>query len=671
MTSPVSADRRYTRGRRCPICGGAENAPRGAERRCTGFLSDDGDYAHCSREEHAGEIKLSGSGTTYGHRLRGPCKCGAQHGEAPTDAAPRAHCREAATYDYLDEAGAFLYQVVRYEPKDFRQRRRDPAAPERWIWSLGDTRRVLYRLDRVREAEPAQTVYVVEGEKDVESLEMLGLVATCNPGGAGKWHTVTDCASKALAGRHIVVIADCDEPGRKHAADVLARLRGVAASVRIIEPAHGKDATDWIAAGATVSDIETAPTSNAWPASNAQPPTVDSAEREYDITITRSQVTPSGPVPGTFDHDIATGLDDIQRLLGVKGDANRKPLFEDAANLFTCGYPDAAWLVQGLITRMGTAIMGAAPKAGKTWAALEIAIAITTGTPAFGEFKTSPGRVSYFFAEDLKRQVRNRVRATLAGRGLTHSTIGDRLHVCPRGQFLDITKNDDLAWLIASARKLGKLDLLVLDPLRDISSAAEDKSDEMGPVMKRLRLVGELLGCTVLVVHHKGKPSENTAKRSGGQQLRGSGAIHGSTDSGIYIDIVGGDGVQQFDLEIESQVKGAKSAGKFKTSLSVTDDDGGEAVRADWRHSRAAPGGNQTAKGAKDAADDDVVFEFVRTLAMRGEHHGRTALKEHDGAPIGQKRLVASLDRLLEAKRLRLMEGKVMLPESAPNRGDS
>jgi KaiC/GvpD/RAD55 family RecA-like ATPase len=193
--------------------------------------------------------------------------------------------------------------VVRHEPKDFRQRRRDPAAPERWIWSLGDTRRVLYHLDRVLAAGTSGVVYIVEGEKDVESLERFGLVATCNPGGAGKWHTVADCASKALAGRHVVVIADRDEPGRKHAADVMVRLQGVAASVRVIEPAHGKDVTDWIAAGATVSDLETAPTSDTQPGAARLP--------DVDIEITRTAVAPT-PRPPKW-HRAADIIETIQR----------------------------------------------------------------------------------------------------------------------------------------------------------------------------------------------------------------------------------------------------------------------------------------------------------------------------------------------------------------------
>ncbi|HEY6180130.1 MAG TPA: VapE domain-containing protein [Kofleriaceae bacterium] len=150
------------------------------------------------------------------------------------------------------------YQVVRFDPKEFRQRRPDPEHPDRWIWKLGDVRRVLSRLDRVREADPDATIYVVEGENDVHALESLGLVATCNPQGAGKWSAVTDCAKVALCGRRVTIIADKDDKGRKHAADVASRLREIASEVRILESPIGKDAADWIAAGATADDVELA-----------------------------------------------------------------------------------------------------------------------------------------------------------------------------------------------------------------------------------------------------------------------------------------------------------------------------------------------------------------------------------------------------------------------------
>src|SRR5262249_7462098 len=93
--------------------------------------------------------------------------------------------RIVATYDYTDEAGCLLYQVVRHEPKDFRQRRRDGKAG--WAWNLNGVSRVLYRLPEVLNADPAATIWIVEGEKDVETLRAEGLVATTNPQGAGKW----------------------------------------------------------------------------------------------------------------------------------------------------------------------------------------------------------------------------------------------------------------------------------------------------------------------------------------------------------------------------------------------------------------------------------------------------------------------------------------------------
>lgn len=270
----VPADRRYVRGRRCPICDGCDSDPRGSERRCFGFLSEDGQFAHCSREEHAGGLKLSDGSQTYGHRRAGPCGCGTQHSAPETQ--PVQERRIVATYDYRDESGELVYQVVRFDPKSFRQRRPDPDNPDRWLWNLEGVRRVLYHLDRVLESDPSTTVYVVEGEKDVEALECLGLVATCNPQGAGKWSVVADCAAQSLSGRNVIVIADADDKGRAHAADVVAKLAHVSASVRSIELPGAKDASDWIRAGGTVEQLEQVvsrpPTSR---------PTID-ASRDFD-----------------------------------------------------------------------------------------------------------------------------------------------------------------------------------------------------------------------------------------------------------------------------------------------------------------------------------------------------------------------------------------------------
>lgn len=165
------------------------------------------------------------------------------------------HREIVATYDYFDAEGdELLFQVVRFNPKDFRQRR--PDGNGGWAWKLGDTRRMPYRLPELIEAvEAGDPVYIVEGEKDVHALEFAGAVATCNPGGAGKWKT---SYNDYFGGADVVIVADRDEPGRKHACAVKQTLEGVAKTVRIVEPAKGKDAADHLAAGLGIDDFRLA-----------------------------------------------------------------------------------------------------------------------------------------------------------------------------------------------------------------------------------------------------------------------------------------------------------------------------------------------------------------------------------------------------------------------------
>jgi 5S rRNA maturation endonuclease (ribonuclease M5) len=136
--------------------------------------------------------------------------CPAPAKSAPAPKASKAPTKIVSTYDYRNEQGELLMQVVRMEPKTFRQRRPDG---ERWSWSVKDVRVVPYRLPELA-AAPDAVVYLVEGEKDADRLASLGLVATCNAGGAGKWRKEH---SEFLRGRHVVVLPDNDDAGREHA----------------------------------------------------------------------------------------------------------------------------------------------------------------------------------------------------------------------------------------------------------------------------------------------------------------------------------------------------------------------------------------------------------------------------------------------------------------------
>lgn len=158
-----------------------------------------------------------------------------------------------AVYDYTDEAGRLLFQVCRTAGKQFPQRHPDPAARSGWAWNLKGVRRVPYRLPRLIDAVAGgRTVYIAEGEKDVHALEHAGAVATTNPGGAGKWRGDYDAW---FAGADVIIIADADKPGRKHAADVERHLRPVAGTVRVVRAAHGKDAADHLAAGHSLAEL--------------------------------------------------------------------------------------------------------------------------------------------------------------------------------------------------------------------------------------------------------------------------------------------------------------------------------------------------------------------------------------------------------------------------------
>jgi hypothetical protein len=162
--------------------------------------------------------------------------------------------RIVATYDYTDRAGALLYQVVRYSPKDFRQRK--PNGAGGWTWKLGaGVHRVLFGLP---ELTNKRGVFIVEGEKDVLALRALGFVATCNAGGAGKW--LSSYAAQLLAARveSIIILPDNDDPGRQHAIDVARSCTATGLDARIVElpglPPKG-DVSDWIANGGTADAL--------------------------------------------------------------------------------------------------------------------------------------------------------------------------------------------------------------------------------------------------------------------------------------------------------------------------------------------------------------------------------------------------------------------------------
>lgn len=158
-----------------------------------------------------------------------------------------------ATYVYEYEDGAPATRVLRYDPKSFRQQRWDG---KNWIWSLEGARRVPYRLPKILAAKGL--IYLVEGEKDVETLEKHGLTATTTPMGAKSW--ATEYASY-FRGKFVVALPDNDEPGEAYARTAARDIRDAGGHVKIVRlarlPAKG-DVSDFLAGIGTVEELQAA-----------------------------------------------------------------------------------------------------------------------------------------------------------------------------------------------------------------------------------------------------------------------------------------------------------------------------------------------------------------------------------------------------------------------------
>ncbi len=162
-----------------------------------------------------------------------------------------------ATYDYTDKNGKLRFQVCRYQPKHFLQRR--PDGKGGWTWNMQGVERVPYKLTELVKAVAAgRPVFICEGEKDVDSVVKAGFAATCNPGGAGQW---LDSFARFFKGAEVAIIADRDKPGRDHAQAVAKSLSGTAANIRVLElpDTNGKpvkDAADFFNAGGTAAGLD-------------------------------------------------------------------------------------------------------------------------------------------------------------------------------------------------------------------------------------------------------------------------------------------------------------------------------------------------------------------------------------------------------------------------------
>ncbi len=190
--------------------------------------------------------------------------------------------------------------------------------------------------------------------------------------------------------------------------------------------------------------------------------------------------------------------------------------------------PGQSWLVESIWSRAAVGFLAGQPKCGKTWFALDLAVSVASGTPCLGRFATAqPGPALVYLAEDALPQVRERIAAISASRGLALAELD--LHVITAPS-LRLDDDGDRGRLVRTIEKLQPR-LLVLDPLVRLWGGDENSSAEVSALLGFLRTLARGHGLALVLVHHMSKKT----RRSLGQALRGSSDLHAWSDSSAYL----------------------------------------------------------------------------------------------------------------------------------------
>ncbi|MDA9251742.1 AAA family ATPase [Alphaproteobacteria bacterium] len=391
-----------------------------------------------------------------------------------TDQVMNIFSKEPITYDYIDAQGELLYQVLRFYPKSFRQRRPDTNGG--WIYNLKDVPALPYLLPALQRPYDEQgTIFIVEGEKCADELSALGLLATTNSGGAGNWKPILN---HHFQGRDVVIIPDNDAAGRMHAQLVAQNLFGIANSLKILElpglPEKG-DVFDWLANGNESQDL------------------IGLADQ--------ASIVDQPPIESVDDSE------DYYRFLTVE-------------DLY--GLPESRPLVEGLISENSFCVMYGAPGSGKSFCALDLGLSIAHGMP-WHDKQTQQGSVLYIAGEGVGG-LKRRVKAFHTHHGL--SSIGS-FHVLQ--QAVNFREEPSVKRLLRSIdREDGNFNVVIVDTVaRALPGSDENSATDMGEFIDACDRIRHHTGAAVIGVHHSGKDIS--------RGMRGSSALLGAVDTSIEV----------------------------------------------------------------------------------------------------------------------------------------
>ena len=393
-------------------------------------------------------------------------------------------------YAYTDESGTVLYYSCRFEPKTFRQ-----CGPDGLSWSVKDVRKVPYGLPKVLGAEE---VFAVEGEKDVHSLEKIGLVATCNVAGAGKW---TDDLSDYFRGKSVVVLPDNDEPGRKHARMVADSLRGIARSIKVVELPGLTEKGD-------VSDF------------------LDGFG-DADEALERLSMLVDGA--GEFE----TGPQ--QEDTDDRPREERKPIFK-IQHISELKIVPPKLLIKDILEADALSLVFGDPESGKSLVAIEWCCCVATKKDFHGKKALNGGPVLYIAGEG-----QNGIRRRFEAWAITHGVDINEfpIHVCVTPASL--TDQEHTEFVLAAINGMKELPVLVVvdTVARNFGPGDENSTRDMNVFVQsadRIRAIATRPH--VCLVHHTGHADKSRA--------RGAMALKGALDAEYKVE-KGQDDIVRFE----------------------------------------------------------------------------------------------------------------------------
>jgi 5S rRNA maturation endonuclease (ribonuclease M5) len=356
------------------------------------------------------------------------------------------------TYDYTDLDGNLLFQKLRFVDengkKTFRQRR---PVGDGWEYNLDGVDQVLYNLIEVADAVArGETIVVVEGEKDVETLRSLGKVATTMPGGAGKWrpeHTET------LSGATVVVISDNDEVGKTHALTVRDALTEAGANVKVLIPDGVKDVTDLIEAGGSIKELRPYdPDLDIPEPDDPFQPALNKIEKIFerdDISIS-SKITRANMILSELGPE--TQARPTGRLVKWSDFVE-----EDIDESYD-------WIIPDLLERGERVMVVAAEGVGKTMLGRQVALLTASGIHPFTFEQMKPIRTLMVDLENPQRIIR-RTSSDIQRKALHYGFCQDpQAHLLIKPDGLDLLKSQDRTYLEEAIEEI-RPDLLLLGPV--------------------------------------------------------------------------------------------------------------------------------------------------------------------------------------------------------------